>query len=57
MHLTADSAEEYCLRLIENVRNANGELTLRCHNTSTTVHSGYLRGFLYAKLIKKLTLD
>ena len=53
MNFTFDSAEEYCLRLIENVRNANGELTLLWHNTSTTVHSGYLRD-LYAKLINKL---
>ena len=53
MNLTADRAEEYCDRLINNIRNVNGELTLLWHNTSVIERKGYLRD-LYAKLIKKL---
>jgi hypothetical protein len=51
MNLAADRAEEYCIRLIDNVRNVNGELTLLWHNTSVVEKSGYLRN-LYSKLIK-----
>lgn len=53
MNLTADRAEEYCMRLIRNVRNVNGELTLLWHNTSAVEKRGYLRD-LYSKLIKNL---
>ncbi len=53
MNLTADRAEEYCMRLIDHVRNVNGELTLLWHNTSAVEKSGYLRD-LYSKLIKYL---
>ncbi|MDR2916882.1 MAG: polysaccharide deacetylase family protein [Tannerella sp.] len=53
MNLTADRAEEYCVRLIDHVRNVNGELTLLWHNTSAIEKSGYLRD-LYSKLIKYL---
>ncbi len=53
MNLTRDRAEEYCMKLINNVRNVNGELTLLWHNTSAIERSGYLRQ-LYSKLINKL---
>ena len=53
MNLAADRAEEYCDKLINNIRNVNGELTLLWHNTSVIERKGYLRD-LYAKLIKKL---
>jgi hypothetical protein len=53
MNLTADRAEEYCMRLINHTRNVNGELTLLWHNTSAIERSGYLRD-LYKKLINKL---
>lgn len=53
MNLTADRAEEYCLRLIDNVRKSNGELTLLWHNTSAIERRGYLRD-LYRKIINSL---
>jgi hypothetical protein len=53
MNLTKDRAEEYCMRLIEHIRNVNGELTLLWHNTSAIERHGYLRD-LYSKLINKL---
>jgi hypothetical protein len=53
MNLTGDRAEEYCVRLIRNIRNVNGELSLLWHNTSAVERLGYLRG-LYGKLIKML---
>jgi hypothetical protein len=54
MNLTADKAEEYCLKLIRNIRNVNGELTLLWHNTSIIENNGdYLRD-LYSKLIQEL---
>ena len=53
MNLAADRAEEYCNRLINNIRNVNGELTLLWHNTSVIERQGYLRD-LYVKLIKNL---
>jgi hypothetical protein len=53
MNLTGDRAEEYCMRLIDHIRNVNGELTLLWHNTSAMERSGYLRD-LYKKLINKL---
>ena len=56
MNLAADRAEEYCDRLINNIRNVNGELTLLWHNTSVIERQGYLRD-LYTKLIKKLLLS
>lgn len=53
MNLMYDRAEEYCMRLINNIRNVNGELTLLWHNTSVIERSGYLRQ-LYGKLINRL---
>jgi hypothetical protein len=53
MNLTRDRAEEYCMRLIHNIRNVNGELTLLWHNTAAMERSGYLRR-LYVRLINKL---
>ena len=52
MNFTADRAEEYCDRLINNIRNVNGELTILWHNTSAIERHGYLRE-LYIKLLKK----
>ena len=54
MNLTADKAEAYCLRLINNIRQVNGELTLLWHNTSVARRSGYLRE-LYRKLLISIT--
>lgn len=54
MNLTVDRAEEYCLRLIRNIRNVNGELSLLWHNTSVSDRQSYLRG-LYTKLISELS--
>lgn len=53
MNLTADEAEKYCKRLIQNVRQVNGELTLLWHNTAVVEGSGYQRD-LYRKLINYL---
>ena len=54
MNLTAEKAEEYCLKLIRNIQNVNGELTLLWHNNYIVENDkGYLRD-LYGKLIKKL---
>ncbi|MDR1115398.1 MAG: polysaccharide deacetylase family protein [Tannerella sp.] len=49
MNLTSDQAEEYCMRLIRNIRDVNGELTLLWHNTSAVEGCGYLRE-LYGKI-------
>ena len=54
MNFTADKAEEYCMKLINNIRGVNGELTLLWHNTSVIEQQGYLRG-LYAKIIKNIS--
>ena len=51
MNLTAGRAEDYCRRLIQNIRNVSGELTLLWHNTAVVEHKGYMRE-LYAALIK-----
>ena len=53
MNFTDDRAEEYCMRLIDNVRSVNGELTLLWHNTSVIERHGYLRD-LYSKIIKRV---
>jgi hypothetical protein len=51
MNFSADHAKDYCLKLIQNIRNVNGELTLLWHNTSVVENNeGYLRE-LYAKLM------
>ncbi|MDR1523651.1 MAG: polysaccharide deacetylase family protein [Tannerella sp.] len=53
MNLASGQAEEYCKKLIRNVRNANGELTLLWHNTSAVEGYGYLRD-LYRTIINYL---
>ena len=53
MNLKSEKAEEYCDRLIKNIRKVNGELTLLWHNTSVIERQGYLRD-LYGKLIKTI---
>ncbi|MDR1336934.1 MAG: polysaccharide deacetylase family protein [Tannerella sp.] len=53
MNLTFDRAEECCMRLVNNIRKANGELTLLWHNTSVIERNGYLRR-LYDRLVNKL---
>ena len=54
MNLTADKAEDYCKRLIQNIRQVNGDLTLLWHNTTVVEgNSGYLRS-LYEKLIDEI---
>jgi len=53
MNLSAEEAEEYCQKLINNVRNVNGELTLLWHNTSAVAGCGYLRE-LYEKIINSI---
>lgn len=54
MNLEADRAEEYGMRLINRIRNVNGELTLLWHNTSAIERRGYLRD-LYVKLLKAIS--
>lgn len=54
MNLSADRAEEYCMRLINHIRNVNGELTLLWHNTSAIEKRGYLRD-LYIKILKVIS--
>jgi hypothetical protein len=49
MNLAGDRAAAYCRRLMDNIRNVNGELTLLWHNTSVVEGSGYLRE-LYGKI-------
>ena len=50
MNLISEDAESYCGRLIENVRNTNGELTILWHNTSAIEGNSYLKE-LYAKMV------
>ena len=55
MNLTAEKAEDYCKRLIHNIRQVNGDLTLLWHNTTVVEgDTGYLRD-LYVKLINELS--
>jgi hypothetical protein len=49
MNLTATEAEEYCIKLVRNIRNVSGDLTLLWHNTSAVEGNGYLRD-LYEKI-------
>jgi hypothetical protein len=56
MNLTYDEAEEYCLRLINNIRKFCGELTLLWHNTSAIEYSGYLRN-LYSEILRKMNQE
>jgi len=56
MNLTAEEAEDYCMKLIQNIRNVNGDLTLLWHNTSVVYGRGYLRD-LYSKLIKQIVVS
>ena len=51
MHLTSEEAWAYCQKLIDNVRNANGELTILWHNTSAIEGNSYLKE-LYTKIVK-----
>jgi hypothetical protein len=54
MGLTYEEAVAYCLRLMEQVKNAGGRLTLLWHNTSVVEGNGsYLRK-LYALLLNEL---
>ncbi len=53
MNLDADRAEEYCIKLINNIREVGGELTLLWHNNMVVEGFGYLRE-LYNRLIKIL---
>ena len=40
MNLSADRAEAYCRRLVQNIRQVAGELTLLWHNTSVVDEAG-----------------
>lgn len=54
MGLTYEEAQSYCLRLIEQVHNAGGELTLLWHNSSVAKdNDSYLRP-LYGHLLNIL---
>ncbi|MDR1724390.1 MAG: polysaccharide deacetylase family protein [Tannerella sp.] len=54
MNLPHDAALDYCMKLIEYVRNNHGELTLLWHNTSVIEGvKRYLRD-LYVELLQKL---
>jgi len=50
MNLSTERAEDYCMRLVQNIRQVNGELTLLWHNTSVIEQEGYLRE-LYTRLL------
>jgi len=54
MNLTADRAEDYCMRLIQNIRQVNGELTLLWHNTTVIENKGR---DLYSKIINYLAYN
>jgi len=51
MNLTAGSAADYCIQLIQHIRQVNGELTLLWHNTTVIENKGR---DLYGKLINYL---
>ena len=53
MNLPHERAEDYCIRIIDHIRNVGGELTLLWHNTSAMEGCGYLRK-LYGCLINRL---
>jgi hypothetical protein len=53
MELSFLEAQDYCLRLIEQVRQFNGELTLLWHNTMVVEGEGYLKT-LYHNLLQTL---
>lgn len=50
MNLDEDKALRYCMHLAETTKKMNGELTLLWHNTSATLHCGYLKN-LYSKIL------
>jgi hypothetical protein len=54
MHLTAEEASAYCLRLLEAVERVGGELCLLWHNTSLRPDKGSYLGALYTQLLKRL---
>jgi hypothetical protein len=56
MGMNAEEALDCAVRLAEQVRLFNGELTLLWHNTSVVEGEGYHKT-LYATLLKKLILD
>jgi hypothetical protein len=56
MGMNLEEALEYVLRLTEQVRQFNGELTLLWHNTSVVEGRGYHKT-LYATLLKKMILN
>ncbi|MDR1556169.1 MAG: polysaccharide deacetylase family protein [Tannerellaceae bacterium] len=55
MGLSFEEASASCLRLMEEVRKAGGELSLLWHNTSLREGSGSYLGRLYTFLITQLT--
>ena len=56
MNLKADKAEAYSKRLIQTIRQENGDLTLLWHNTSVVEGNGsYLRD-LYEKLLLDISV-
>jgi hypothetical protein len=54
MYMNAHEAELYCIQLIEQVENYNGELVLLWHNTSVENTARFYHRDLYAKLLKYL---
>ncbi|MDR2765309.1 MAG: polysaccharide deacetylase family protein [Tannerella sp.] len=56
MGMNFEKALDYAVRLTEQVRLFNGELTLLWHNTSVVEGEGYHK-MLYAALLKKIMLD
>ena len=53
MNLTSNKAEEYCMNLLHNIQNVNGDLTLLWHNTTVVEGKGYHRN-LYTNLCKSV---
>jgi len=51
MNLTAEEAEDYCKRLIQNIRQVNGALTLLWHNTTVAEGNALYHRDLYEKLM------
>jgi len=54
MKLEESEAEEYCFKLMDSIRNVNGELTLLWHNTSFAGNNdSYLKN-LYIKILNSI---
>jgi hypothetical protein len=54
MDLTCEEAQEYCKKLINNIKQVNGELTLLWHNTSFFIRNDSYLHKLYFNMIEHI---